>query len=204
MRFTKHLGIAALTIACAACVNSRTIFVPNPVVAGAVQTNRIANPDTYLEGKAGLPRGSLAQEAVLTAADAQKVCFDLVLRTSAASPNLATLQGWRVYVLSDRGEPIERGNFAAPGETESSTVQGTASAVRTRTETKCATPGENCSTKQVAVATPVATTVGVKTGTGSVCFPNKGVVTKSSYQLELHLDDPEATSHQLAFVWAFR
>src|SRR5262245_31935251 len=69
----------ALAVPLMGCAHSSDVELRDPLAAGAVDINRIVKPHDYIENHRGLPRGSVADEAMLVSVDAQQICFGLTM-----------------------------------------------------------------------------------------------------------------------------
>src|SRR4051812_25688880 len=76
----KNLALLSMLAAMTAgCLHSSDLEMRNPILAHAVDPNRIVKDHGYAEQARGLPAGAMADEAILLRADPQEVCFAVTL-----------------------------------------------------------------------------------------------------------------------------
>lgn len=96
MKIPNALVLALLVApAIAGCDVPEATRVSNPLKTGAVLPNHLAKADSVLETSAGLPPGSLMQEATIAVFDNIRLCFDVTLRADEKHASLANPKGWR-------------------------------------------------------------------------------------------------------------
>lgn len=184
---TARIVLALVPLVAAGCLHSPDVEIKNPIVSRAVDANRIVKDHGYAEQAHGLPAGSLADEAFLTAADPGKLCFAVTMR------ELAPIDLHEVAVaLSAPGkDAVEQ----AQAWSEPATMQTYEGLVPERRETGVETVCSSHDSNGVCVAWqthPVYATVYVRgpvnvyQARGKLCFANT-LLTSVTEQIALEL-----------------
>lgn len=215
---SKHICLAALALAGVACSPAASLEMANPLHGrGKVANNVIEFPNGATESEFELPAGTLTQSASLVSLTKEEVCFDVKLASLDVRKDLATPEGWRVFL---RGEPEfedKRPQFREMVEVSEKVVPGSVEKQATSTERICDQYGNNCINRNITTTYREPAMLTVLTGGGTVCFANKGHIKKSTEELTLHLDDPKpnfadrkgnidffaALTNRVAFRWKF-
>lgn len=198
-------SLVAAALATGGCVHAVTVQIPNPLTRGLVP-NRIPNEDQSTANYFGLPYNTFTSEASLVSLDAQRACFNVVLRVDGEHAPLATPANWRTFMRGDPNienmEPI----FGPPAQQQMQQMQGSiprqrfagyyTSCTRYSYGTQCTQQPRYITVREPAIITVI-------TGGGSVCFAHGGTVNPRTEQITLHLDDQQNVSRRLAFRWRF-
>jgi hypothetical protein len=199
----RFLTLFVAAVSTCGCMQLATTNMSNPLVGGTLQQNKILLPDRKLESENGMQPGSLVQEASLTVLDAEKVCFDLVMQVDGAHVNLASPQAWTASMNGDPFFDETPPSFSEAKEHKHDVRAGETVARTASMQKICDENAEKCVTKTRVDAKAKSVNVNVSTGQGTVCFANKGRVTKKTRELTLTLQDPTSGSHNLVFRWQF-
>lgn len=207
----------AFSLGAMACSPAVSMSMQNPLQSGGkVHDNAIDFPQTQLENRYELPRGSLTHTASLAKLTKKKVCFDVTVRSLEERRDLASPKGWRVFL---RGEPEfedKRVKFEDLEDLKQEVVSGSVQKSETKSKRICDDHG-NCWNENSTVTFRVPKDFKILTGEASVCFKNRGHIKKSTEEITLHLDDPNpdfanegggvnffaALTNRVAFRWKF-
>jgi hypothetical protein len=212
---TKRLmGTFTLALALSACAGASlhryphdTTHILSPLAQGAVEQNYVQVAATQVEAQYGVPQGSLVEQGVLTALDANQVCVDVTVRNigemrSAQVP----LSSYRVFL---RANQSVRDDAVVTGATQAvQPIQGTRPRdIQTGMETYCAGTDRygNCYSWQTR---PTYTTVydpamyDLITQQGTACFVNNGFITEETDEMEIYFVLPDR-SDGVGFEWRF-
>lgn len=179
---------------------------PAPLPAEQVLArNRRYDKSPLQEKRHGLPDGTLASESSIVVMDANRVCFDTVLRVLSQRQDHAELKNWRI-VLSG-GEPefnLENPEIYPAGGPEFEKFTGYRRTYDTVGGGVCSGSGRCWSgglTYPTGWVQETDTTVALS---GTICFPNRGEINQSTENLKLSIEDPRVSflSRQYAtFRW---
>ena len=178
----------AFALPLAGCAHSSDVEIRNPLVAGAIDNNRIVKPHEYVENARGLPRGAVADEAALLSVDGQQICFGLTLHEL----DPIDFREMDVAVKTPEGAPLEQARVE-PEPVTFKTYEGLVPETRvTGEETYCSRRDTNnvCvawQTRPTHVTTMVRGDVKVYEARGRLCFDNQKAVTPATQQVTLQV-----------------
>ncbi len=178
----------AFVIPLVGCTHASDVELRNPLVAGAIDNNRIVKPHDYIENQRGLPKGSVADEATLVAVDPQQVCFGLTMHEldpidfREMEVALKTPEAPAVETARVQPEPVTFQSY--DGLVPETRVVGE--------ETVCSRRDGNgvCiawATQPVRSTAMVPGAVKVYEARGRVCFDNQKAVTRTTQQVTLEV-----------------
>jgi hypothetical protein len=176
----------ALVLSLVGCVHESDVELRNPLLAGAVDTNRIVKPHEYVENHRGLPRGSVADTATLLSIDAQQICFGLTMHEL----DPIDFREMEVELKTPKGESAGQARVD-PTPVTFQSYEGLVPEVRvTGEETVCSRRDGNgiCvawQTRPTHATTMVPGEVRVYEAQGRLCFDNRQLVTASTEQVSL-------------------
>ena len=211
-----RLGVAAglmLAAASGACTHEVEMSIRNPISARAIDQNKIVKADDDSSDRNGLRPGTIRNEAVLTVANAKRVCFNVLMR-SLSPLNLSRVEAKLVVPKQPSVETPQISNEEATSEDLPGKIPETR---ESGSETYCAyrDSNNNCTswrTRPTYVTVWVPGTITVHQHRGSVCFPNKGILTSATPQISLELSVPvqgrtgmfgTTESKEEDFTWGF-
>ncbi len=181
-----YLGLAGAQLGCATPEAS----IKNPLVTGgALSPSRIAKPHSWAESNSGLPPGSMTDEGVLDAIDAQQVCATVTLHELAP----IDLNSARINFEASPGPTVVPAVAA-----EQPVVQTFNGLVAQRTQTgtreECTyRNGQSvCDTRPIYTTTMVPGPVQVFATRGRLCAPNNKLVTTETRKITLNISLPTA------------
>jgi hypothetical protein len=182
-RFTLSL---ALGLSLAGCAHAPDVEVRNPLVAGAVEDNKIVKPHDYVENNRGLPRGSVADEAALLSLDAQQICFGLTMHEL----DPIDFREMDVELSTPKGPTIEQARVE-PTPVTFQSYDGLVPETRvTGEQTVCSHRNGDgiCTawdTRPIKSTTMVPGQVKVYEAKGRLCFANPNAVTAATNEMAL-------------------
>jgi hypothetical protein len=199
--------VAAAAAGCA----GPDLTMANPIVAGHVPQNVVVKEHGFAESHNGLPVGSMADQAVIEAADKQQVCVTVSLHELAAI-DLTTAE---IKLTSNTGTLLQPQLNADPPSQQ--TYQGlVAHTEQTGTRQVCRYDNGQtvCETQPIMSTTMVPGPVDVFNTKGRVCAQNQNLVTPTTTELALKISTPTAAaggfmgmgrgSKNVTFRWAFQ
>jgi len=202
-------ALTACTLVATGCAGP-DLIIPNPVVSGTVAPNRIVKQHGYAESGAGLPPGSMSDEAVLDTLTPQEACVSVSLHELST----IDLQTASVRFGSDSGASMLPAMTITPPTSQ--TYRGLVPHTeQTGTRMVC---NSDANGQVVCVSQPIITTVMIPgpvevwNTKGRLCAPNAGVITPTSKELDLEIVTPTAArgymgfghgSKKTVFRWAF-
>lgn len=212
---TKRLvGILSLALALTACAGASlhrfphdTTHIPSPLTEGAVESNVVQVAAPQVENQYGVAPGSLLEEGVLTALDANQICVQVTVRNIGEMRTAQTpLSMYRVFLRANQNV---RDDAQVTNATQAvQPIQGTRPRdVQTGMETYCAGTDRygNCYSWQTR---PTYTTVydptmyDLVTQQGTACFVNNGFITEETDEMEIYFVLPDR-SDGVGFEWQF-
>lgn len=201
-------GLSGVGFGCA----TPEVMIKNPIVTGAaLAPTRIAKPHNYAESANGLPPGSMTDEAILDALDAQQVCVTVTLHELAA----IDLNTAKINFASSPGPTVPPSITAEPpiAQTYNGLVPHR---VQTGTREECSyRNGQSvCETRPIYSTTMVPGPVQVFATRGRLCAPNEKLVTDQTKKVTLNVSLPTHTpgggmwgfgggSKDIDFTWGF-
>jgi hypothetical protein len=205
-RSVAVLATASALLVGGGCPREISVEIPHPLTHGGIAPNRLPNPDPAMADRYGLPLGTFQDDASLAVLDAQRVCFNVALRTVGDQAELATLHNWRVFL---RGDPnIENMSpvFGQPAELSDTIMQGSVLQQQyAGTYTSCTrySYGVSCNQYPRYITVRVPAQVHVIQGGGAVCFAHGGTINRATREITLHMDHPRSVATRVAFRWRF-
>jgi len=212
---TKRLLTVSLALALTACAGSSlhryphdTTHILSPLTEGAVDTNLVQVAATQVENQYGVMQGSLVEEGVLTALDANQVCVQVTVRNIGEMRSAQTpLSKYRVYMRANQNV---RDDGVITGTTQSvQPIQGTRPRdVQTGMETYCSGGTDRYGNCYSWATRPTYTTVydpamyDLITQQGTACFTNAGFITPETDEMEVYFVLPDRTDG-VGFEWRF-
>jgi len=212
---TKRLvGALIFALALSACAGAslhryphESTHIISPITEGAVQQNYVQVPSTQTETRYGVAQGSLVDEGVLTALDANQVCVQVTVRNIGEERSAQTpLSMYHVFLRANQSVRDDARVTDATQQVQP--IQGTRPRdVQTGMETYCAGTDRygNCYSWQTR---PTYTTVydpamyDVITQQGTACFVNNGYITAETDEMEIYFVLPDR-SDGVGFEWQF-
>lgn len=210
----RLLGVLSLAAALSACAGASlhryphdTTHILSPLQVGSVAQNYVQVGSPTMEGQYGVAQGSLVDDGVLTALDANQICVQVTVR------NIGETRGAQVplssYLVFLRASQNVRDDGQVTGATQAvQPIQGTRGRdVQTGMETYCGGTDRygNCYSWQTR---PTYTTVydpamyDVVTQQGTACFVNNGFITEETDEMEVYFVLPDR-SDGVGFEWQF-
>lgn len=171
------------------CAHRSDLTMRNPLAAHAVDSNRIVKEDATTERTRGLPASSMANQAVLVAADPRQLCFDVTLHELEP----LDLARAKMSLSAPDAETSKQAKLDAEAPSEK-TYDGLVAVRRiTGSETTCAgRSSDGCRTWETHPTyseSYVPGPVRVFEARGRVCFDNR-VANETTEQLSLELRFP--------------
>jgi hypothetical protein len=205
LRTTTLLSAAAWL---SSCVVAASTTIPNPVThAGMIATNRIVWFDHERAGYFTLPTAAFANEASLLVLDSQRACFSVTLRVESGQRQLATPQGWRVFLRGSGGFENMQPIFGPPASQYQQTFPGSIPRQQFMgyyTDCMRMGYGMNCTQRPRYAVVREPAMITTATGASSVCFAHGGQINGDTSEITLHLDAPDDVTRRLAFRWQLR
>jgi hypothetical protein len=194
----------AFAVGCA----SPDIMIHNPITVRAVDSNRIVRPHDYIERQRGLPPGSVADEASMTSADGERVCFAITMHELAP----IDLRAAEASLRAPKADSVNEAQVWADPPTFQTYDGLIPERQQVGTETVCSYRDQygNCQswrTQPLYATVYIRGPVNVYQTRGSLCFPNRNVFTAITEMLTLEVKVRRqglmAGSKGLAFHWGF-
>ncbi len=212
---TKAAVLATAMVALSACAGAslhryphETTHILSPLTEGAVDTNVVQVLATQVESQFGVPQGTLVDEGVLTALDANQVCVQVTVRDIGEMGRGQTpLSMYHVFL---RANQSVRDDARVESTTQSSMpIQGTRPReVQTGFQPVCSGGYDRYGNCYRWIQQPTYTTVydpamyEVTTQQGTACFMNTGFITPDTDEMEVYFVLPDR-SDGVGFEWRF-
>ena len=193
--------IAPTALIAIGCGGPPTATIPNPLLHGSVNENRLQVADTRLALQYHVPAETFLSTARLSQLTPQTACFQVHLQVDGFSRTSTRFSSWRVWVTTNDGAHLTDAQFA-DDSTQEHVVEGATDGSALDHAGECVSTMPLCGPTAQTLDSPTIVNVHVVERTADVCFANRNTIRPDTRWVALDLEPPFPDA-RLSFRWEF-